>query len=94
MRNFFIALLVLTGVGTSAQTIFSYGTNQVSKNEFWRAYSKNNNGERSEKLMREYLDLYIRFKLKVQAAKDAKLDTLPNIQNDIAGFRADRKSVV
>ena len=88
MRNFFIALLVITGVGTSAQTIFSYGTNQVSKNEFWRAYSKNNNGERSEKLMREYLDLYIRFKLKVQAAKDAKLDTLPNIKNDIAGFRA------
>ena len=88
MRNLFIALLLITGVSTSAQTIFSYGTTQISKNEFWRAYTKNNTGTSSEKLIRDYLDLYIRFKLKVQAAKDAKLDTLPNIQNDIAGFRA------
>lgn len=88
MRNFFIAVLLLATITTNAQTIFSYGTNQVSKNEFWRAYSKNNTGVSSEKAIREYLDLYIRFKLKVQAAKDAKLDTLPNIQNDIAGFRA------
>jgi peptidyl-prolyl cis-trans isomerase SurA len=87
-RSLFIALLLTGILNTKAQTVFTYGTNQVSKQEFWRAFSKNNAGNNSEQAIREYLDLYIRFKLKVQAAKDAKLDTLPNINNDIAGFRA------
>jgi peptidyl-prolyl cis-trans isomerase SurA len=88
MRNLltaFCLLLVLTG---NTQTIFSYGTHQVSKNEFWRAFTRNNTGAVNEKAIREYLDLYIRFKLKVQAARDIKADTLPAITGDIAGFRA------
>jgi peptidyl-prolyl cis-trans isomerase SurA len=88
MRNLLTAVLLLVITSAKAQTIFTYGTNSVSKNEFWRAYTKNNSGEVNEKSIREYLDLYIRFKLKVQAAKDLKLDTLPNITSDVAGFRA------
>jgi len=88
MRNLLTAVFLLAITSATAQTIFTYGTNSVSKNEFWRAYTKNNTGEVNEKSIREYLDLYIRFKLKVQAAKDQKLDTLPNITSDVAGFRA------
>ena len=89
-----IRTILITGLSallffnTQAQTIFTYGNNKVDKNEFWRAFSKNNTGAKDEKSIREYLDLYIRFKLKVQAAKDNQLDTLPNIQSDVAGFRA------
>jgi peptidyl-prolyl cis-trans isomerase SurA len=89
-----IRTILITGLAallflhTQAQTIFTYGNNKVDKNEFWRAFSKNNTGAKDEKSIREYLDLYIRFKLKVQAAKDNQLDTLPNIKSDVAGFRA------
>ncbi|MBS4063775.1 MAG: peptidylprolyl isomerase [Chitinophagaceae bacterium] len=88
MRNLLTALCFLFVLSGNAQTLFSYGTHQVSKAEFWRAFTKNNTGPVTEKAIREYLDLYIRFKLKVQAAKDAKLDTLPNLTNDVVGFRA------
>ena len=88
MRNILFFLLMVAATGSQAQTLFTYGTNKVDKKEFWRAFSKNNNGATDEKSIREYLDLFVRFKLKVQAAKDAKLDTLPNIKNDIAAFRA------
>jgi peptidyl-prolyl cis-trans isomerase SurA len=88
MRNILFFVFLLTCLSSNAQTLFTYGKYNVEKKEFWRAFSKNNNGLKDEKAIREYLDLFIRFKLKVQAAKDAKLDTLPNIKNDIAGFRA------
>lgn len=88
MRNILFFLLMVAATGSQAQTLFTYGTNKVDKKEFWRAFSKNNNGATDEKSIREYLDLFVRFKLKVQSAKDAKLDTLPNIHNDIAAFRA------
>nr|WP_294902546.1 peptidylprolyl isomerase [uncultured Lacibacter sp.] len=88
MRKILFSFLLVAGISSHAQTLFTYGTHPVDKNEFWRAFSKNNNGATDEKSIREYLDLFVRFKLKVQAAKDAKLDTLPNIKNDIAAFRA------
>lgn len=88
MRNLFLSLLLLSSVSTFAQTLFTYGPHSVSKNEFWRAYTKNNTGTVSETSIRDYLELYIRFKLKVQAAKDSKLDTLPTLKGDVAGFRA------
>jgi peptidyl-prolyl cis-trans isomerase SurA len=79
--------LTITYLGTS-QTLFRFGNHSVSKEEFKRAYSKNNTGINSDAAMREYLDLYVKFKLKVQAAKDQRLDTLASIKNDVAGFRA------
>lgn len=88
MRNLFLSLLLLCCVSTFAQTVFTYGPHSVNKNEFWRAYTKNNTGTVSETSIRDYLELYIRFKLKVQAAKDSKLDTLPTLKGDVAGFRA------
>lgn len=88
MRNIFVLLLISIATVSSAQTVFNYGPHTIKKEEFWRAYTKNNPGKPTAASVREYLELYIRFKLKVQAAKDLKLDTLPNLQNDIAAFRA------
>ncbi|MBI2729882.1 MAG: peptidylprolyl isomerase [Sphingobacteriales bacterium] len=70
-----------------AQTIFSYGPYKVSKEEFLRAFNKNNQGaENKEKAIKEYLDLYSKFKLKVQAAKAMRLDTLPNQKSDLLSY--------
>jgi len=84
---FMLSMLFVTGI-SSAQVLFRYGNQSVQKDEFLRAYRKNNTGAASETGMRDYLDLYVKFKLKVQAAKDQRLDTLASIKNDVAGFRA------
>ena len=84
----FIILLTITGP-LAAQSLFTYGTKSVSKEEFLKAYNKNNTNERNnEKALREYLDLYTKFKLKVQAAYDLKLDTLPSQKAELYGFRS------
>jgi len=70
------------------QTIFTYGDHSVSKDEFLRAYNKNKTpGDNKQQALKEYLDLYIKFKLKVQAARDMSLDTVPSLIGDLQNFR-------
>ncbi|MEO9099772.1 MAG: peptidylprolyl isomerase [Ginsengibacter sp.] len=70
------------------QTLFTYGTHPVSETEFLNAYNKNKTDSgNNPQALRSYLDLYIKFKLKVQAAKDMKLDTLPSLVADLQNFR-------
>ncbi|MFN9709840.1 MAG: peptidylprolyl isomerase [Bacteroidota bacterium] len=88
LRVFSLILFISASLTANTQVIFRYGPHAVQKDEFWKAYSKNNSGVTSEASIREYLDLYVKFKLKVQAARDQKLDTLASIKNDVAGFRA------
>ena len=82
-------LLFLMAIGhLYAQPLFTYGNKSVSKEEFLKAYNKNNTYEKNdEKALREYLDLYTKFKLKVQAAYDMKLDTLPSQLAELQSFR-------
>jgi peptidyl-prolyl cis-trans isomerase SurA len=71
-----------------SQSLFTYGANEVSKDEFIRAYNKNiTQTENKEKALREYLDLYSKFKLKVTAAKELKLDTAEQLKYDMMNFR-------
>lgn len=86
-RTAIFLLLVLSGTCLSAQTLFTYGKHKVDKQEFLRAFHKNNTGDKSGQAIRDYLDLFIAFKLKVQAAKDLKMDTLPGQKNDLLNFR-------
>lgn len=90
MKNLFISSLLVLIVSTAgAQTLFSYGTHTVSREEFLKAYNKNNaEAKPTEVSYREYLDLYIRFKLKVRAALDARLDTLQAQQAELRAFRS------
>lgn len=70
-----------------SQTVFSYGKYQVSQEEFLQAFNKNNPARSSAEAIKEYLDLYINFKLKVQAAKDLRLDTTAAQKADLFNFR-------
>src|SRR5450631_3113577 len=73
---------------SNCQTLFTYGNHMVNKDEFLRAYNKNKTASTDkEQAMKDYLDLYTKFKLKVQAAKDMHLDTLPLLQSDLQNFR-------
>jgi peptidyl-prolyl cis-trans isomerase SurA len=72
-----------------SQTLFTYGNHPVTTSEFLRAYNKNKTASPDErKALKEYLVLYTLFKLKVQAAKDLRLDTLPALQADLQNFRS------
>ncbi|HEX2684212.1 MAG TPA: peptidylprolyl isomerase, partial [Ferruginibacter sp.] len=86
----FVLLFAFAGMNTVvfSQTLFTYGNSAVDKAEFIRAYNKNKTpAADKEKALREYLDLYIKFKLKVKAAMELKLDTLPQLQYDAQSFR-------
>jgi peptidyl-prolyl cis-trans isomerase SurA len=72
-----------------SQTLFTYGNQKVSANEFLNAYNKNKSDTADNaNALRDYLDLYINFKLKVQAAKDLQLDTLTALKSDLQNFRS------
>lgn len=84
---FFLPIFFIVS-NIEAQTVITYGKNTVSKEEFLRAYNKNKSTEEDkEKAIREYATLYSEFKLKVQAAKELKIDTLYQIKNDLDNFR-------
>lgn len=73
-----------------AQTLFTYGNNPVSKQEYLRVYEKNSLNKKadySEPALREYLDLYSLFRMKVKEAELQQLDTLPNIQRELDNYR-------
>ncbi len=88
MRKFILLLMLAHATIAHSQTLFTYGNNIVDKQEFLRAYNKNPNTTASkENSLKEYLDLYINFKLKVAAAKNAHLDTLPQLQYELQAFK-------
>ena len=90
MKHFFLLLVTSLIITTSfSQTLFTYSNNPVGKDEFLRAYNKNKTPVTDkEKAYREYLDLYSKFKLKVKAASEMKLDTLPQLKYDVQNFRS------
>jgi peptidyl-prolyl cis-trans isomerase SurA len=61
----------------------------VTKAEFEKVYRKNNNkeGAYDMKDLREYLELYINYKLKVREAEKEKLDTSSSFINELKGYR-------
>ncbi|RYD51800.1 MAG: hypothetical protein EOP52_06345 [Sphingobacteriales bacterium] len=93
MTKTFLASLLLTGTcltSAQAQTLFSYGGKSVSKADFLRIYQKNatqQKADRSEKALREYLDLYSLFRMKVSEAEAQHLDTSAAIQGELENYR-------
>ena len=89
MKKFYLLFaFAMLNAAAYTQTFISYGNNTISKDEFLKAYNKNKMPVTdAEKSFREYVELYSNFKLKVKAAEELRLDTLPQIQFDIANFR-------
>ncbi len=88
--TFFLFIGLIFNTLAQNETLFEYGPHRVTKSEFVNVYTKNNvtsNGDFSEESVRDYLDLYIKFKLKVQQAKDMNLDTMKAIQDEFSTYR-------
>lgn len=69
--------------------LFTVDGKSVYASEFAYIYEKNNreDADYSEASLREYLDLYTKFKLKVTEAYAMHLDTIPQLQAELAGYR-------
>ena len=78
-----------TLIGQSDQVLFTVNDHEVTVSEFDYIYNKNNGEEAdySKESLEEYLDLYTKFKLKVEKAKDMGLDTVKRLQNELEGYR-------
>ena len=60
----------------------------VPRSEFEYSYNKNNtDGVIDKKNVEEYVDLFINYKLKVQAALDARIDTTQAFLTEFAQYR-------
>lgn len=61
----------------------------VYKSEFEQIYWKNKKEDvATKKDLDEYIDLFVKFKLKVEAAEDKGLDTLKKFKSELAGYKA------
>ncbi len=87
----FAALFLPLGINAQNEdpVLFTVKNNPVNASEFLYIYSKTNRDKAdfSKASLEEYLDLYTKFKLKVQRAKDMKLDTIPALQKELGGYR-------
>lgn len=92
MRKLVLSIVAAGAFMTSgyAQTLFTYGPNSVTKDEFLRVYKKNSINKKpdlSEKELRSYLDLYTLFRMKVAEADKQKLDTVGTIEKELNNYR-------
>ena len=69
--------------------VFSFGDKMVYNDEFMRVFNKNKRDKAapSQLEIEEYLDLYVKFKLKVEEAYRLQMDTVPSFINELAGYR-------
>lgn len=92
LKTVFAASLLCATIcnGVNAQTLFNYGNKKTDAKEFLRAYEKNNPAKPANKAtaINEYLNQYIRSRLKTAEAYERKYDTLQNIRMEIASLRS------
>ena len=73
---------------TTDPVIMTVAGTPVLRSEFEYSYNKNNtDGVIDKKTVEEYVDLFINYKLKVQAALDARLDTTTAFRQEFAMYR-------
>lgn len=85
-----IVIVVLCSIITaSAQTLFTYGKYPAEAKDFLRAFQKNNTQPTTNKAkaINDYLDLYIKSRLKIKEAYERGYDTLPQIKMEVANLR-------
>jgi len=85
----FLALaLMSTPQKTNNEVLLTVGPEEVTVSEFQSVFQKNNNlDDVTEEEMNEYLDLFIKFKMKVLDAEEMQLDTAKSFQKELAGYR-------
>lgn len=83
--------MLVYGSHTFAQsdpTLLTVNGKPVTRSEFEYSYNKNNTESViDKKTVEEYVELFVNYKLKVEAALAARLDTLASFQKEFATYR-------
>ena len=73
---------------TDDPVIMKINGKPVLRSEFEYSFNKNNvDGVLDKKNVKEYVPLYVDFKLKVAAAEDAQVDTISSIKAELEGYK-------
>ncbi len=97
MKNIFLgflALMLFATLQVKAQkadpVVFTVANDTIYGSEFERVFSKNSKPGKikpTNEELEEYLQLYIKFKLKVKEAYALQMDTNSNFKTELAGYR-------
>ncbi|SHE79585.1 peptidyl-prolyl cis-trans isomerase SurA [Mariniphaga anaerophila] len=97
MKGIFLSLVFATtfsffnlAEAQKKEVLIKIGNTEITKQEFERIYRKNNQNlldQADVKSPKDYLDLYVNFKLKVVEAMDLKMDTISSFREELAGYR-------
>lgn len=88
-----LLLIISSAIGRAQEftpaVILNIGEENVTADEFWRVYTKNNTKAQAidPKTIEEYLELYVNFKLKVLEAEKLGYDTIQALNDELNGYR-------
>ena len=82
------AVFTAAPVHAQDEAVLTVGEESVSLADFEHIFLKNNRDSViTEAALDEYMELFINFKLKVQAAETLGMDTVETFQKELAGYR-------
>ena len=94
MKKFFLPIFALAfSLGTFAQSndpiLMRINGKPVTRSEFEYSYNKNSNieGAVEHKTVDEYVEMFVNYKLKVEAAEAMRMDTLSSFKGEFAQYR-------
>ena len=90
-KNLLIVFGILLSIGVRAQQdpiLMEIDGKPVTKSEFSQIYLKNNTDPKYDKAaLDEYMQLFVKFKLKVAEAEALGYDTIPKLSKELEGYR-------
>lgn len=80
---------ILLAQQTDERVLLNIAGENVTAGDFMYVFNKNNlnREEQGPEAVREYLDLYINFRLKVREAEEIGMDTLQSFRKELDGYR-------
>ena len=91
MKKLIVSALLLSAACANAQSLIKIGNQQITSAEFLQMYNKKSSfqdtSKTKEESMKEYLDLYTKFRLIVKEAESLGIDTTKKFKDELAGYR-------
>lgn len=92
MKRLTLSLVAILAIGSlfaqnNNDILVKVGNENITTSEFINAYQKNNSlSEATEQDLRNYLDLYVKYRMKVQEAQSLKMDTSAAFVRELASY--------
>lgn len=92
MKRLALSLVAILAIGSlfaqsNNDILVKIGNENITKGDFLNAYQKNNTlSDATEKDLREYLDLFINYRMKVQEAQALQMDTSAAFIRELASY--------